>query len=181
MCEHVILLNTYFYFINSMKKTLVFLAAAVMLLGAGCSTADTTSTNNQDMMMTSSSDSMNSSTSDMNMRMDDPAMTTDTDMNITSTTPFKENNPDVIHAPIVKPSTSTTATTSRSVGTKTYTMADVKAANTAAKCWTTINGKVYDVTTWEDKHPGGRDNILKHILRLPQRDSPRSCVPSPCG
>ena len=44
---------------------------------------------------------------------------------------------------------------------KTYTMADVQAANTPEKCWSAINGNVYDLTAWINKHPGGDKNILK--------------------
>jgi len=41
-----------------------------------------------------------------------------------------------------------------------YTMADVQKHNSGTSCWTTINGNVYDVTTWINQHPGGRDAIL---------------------
>lgn len=44
-------------------------------------------------------------------------------------------------------------------GQTPYTMDDVKAHNTAGDCWAAINGKVYDLTNWEDKHPGGADKI----------------------
>jgi cytochrome b involved in lipid metabolism len=44
-------------------------------------------------------------------------------------------------------------------GQTPYTMADVKAHATAGDCWVAINGKVYDLTKWEDKHPGGADKI----------------------
>lgn len=43
----------------------------------------------------------------------------------------------------------------------TYTMTDVQAANSRAKCWTVINNNVYDLTKWIDQHPGGDQNILK--------------------
>lgn len=36
-----------------------------------------------------------------------------------------------------------------------YTMEQVKANNTAQKCWSAINGQVYDLTTWISSHPGG--------------------------
>lgn len=39
-------------------------------------------------------------------------------------------------------------------------MAQVKAHKTAADCWTTISGKVYNLTTWEDQHPGGAARII---------------------
>lgn len=45
--------------------------------------------------------------------------------------------------------------------TKTvYSMTDVKAANTPEKCWTVVNGVVYDLTAWINRHPGGDKNIL---------------------
>jgi cytochrome b involved in lipid metabolism len=44
---------------------------------------------------------------------------------------------------------------------KTYTMAEVKMSNTPDKCWTVIRNKVYDVTAFINKHPGGDKNILK--------------------
>jgi cytochrome b involved in lipid metabolism len=43
-----------------------------------------------------------------------------------------------------------------------YTMTDVKAHSTASDCWTAISGKVYDVSGYQDKHPGG----AKHIENL---------------
>jgi cytochrome b involved in lipid metabolism len=41
-----------------------------------------------------------------------------------------------------------------------YSLADVAAHNSASSCWTAINGKVYDVTSWIGRHPGGRAAIL---------------------
>ncbi len=49
---------------------------------------------------------------------------------------------------------------SASTGPTSYTMAQVKAHKTAADCWTTISGKVYNLTTWEDQHPGGAARII---------------------
>jgi cytochrome b involved in lipid metabolism len=40
-----------------------------------------------------------------------------------------------------------------------YTMADVKKANTRAKCWSAIDGNVYDLTAWISSHPGGAGAI----------------------
>ncbi len=44
--------------------------------------------------------------------------------------------------------------------TKTYTLADVSKHNNPSDCWTTVNGKVYDVTKWINKHPGGAKEII---------------------
>lgn len=43
---------------------------------------------------------------------------------------------------------------------KQYTMAEVAAANSTQKCWTVINGSVYDVTKYIFKHKGGSQKIL---------------------
>jgi cytochrome b involved in lipid metabolism len=40
-----------------------------------------------------------------------------------------------------------------------YTMEQVKANNTATKCWSAIDGKVYDLTNWISSHPGGAGAI----------------------
>lgn len=43
--------------------------------------------------------------------------------------------------------------------TKTYTMRQVRRHNTAANCWSAVNRKVYDLTTWISQHPGGKQAI----------------------
>ena len=43
---------------------------------------------------------------------------------------------------------------------KSFTMAMVAMHNTQTSCWTTIGGKVYDLTTWISQHPGGASAIL---------------------
>ena len=40
-----------------------------------------------------------------------------------------------------------------------YTMEQVKANNTSSKCWSVINGSVYDLTNWISSHPGGAGAI----------------------
>jgi hypothetical protein len=40
-----------------------------------------------------------------------------------------------------------------------YTMADVRANATPAKCWSAIDGNVYDLTRWISSHPGGASPI----------------------
>lgn len=42
----------------------------------------------------------------------------------------------------------------------TFTMEEVAKHNTAASCYTAVNGSVYDVTAWIAKHPGGEKAIL---------------------
>lgn len=53
-------------------------------------------------------------------------------------------------------STAPSATTT----SKTYTLVDVAQHNSASSCWSTINGGVYDLTSWISKHPGGQQAIL---------------------
>jgi hypothetical protein len=45
------------------------------------------------------------------------------------------------------------------VAKTTYTMADVRANATPAKCWSAIDGNVYDLTRWISSHPGGASPI----------------------
>lgn len=42
-----------------------------------------------------------------------------------------------------------------SVASGTIAMAEVSLHNTPTDCWSAIDGKVYDLTQWIDKHPGG--------------------------
>ncbi len=58
------------------------------------------------------------------------------------------------------PAASATATSSGSVGANRYTMAQVKAHGTPADCWAVINGNVYNLTAWENEHPGGALPII---------------------
>ena len=39
-------------------------------------------------------------------------------------------------------------------------MAKVAEHNNASSCWAAINGNVYDLTKWINKHPGGPERIL---------------------
>ena len=41
-----------------------------------------------------------------------------------------------------------------------YTLAQVATHDSAASCWSAINGKVYDLTSWINQHPGGPQAIL---------------------
>ena len=40
-----------------------------------------------------------------------------------------------------------------------YTMAKVKENNSAASCWSVVNGNVYNLTQWINSHPGGPSAI----------------------
>lgn len=43
---------------------------------------------------------------------------------------------------------------------KTYSLAEVSKHNQRSDCWSIVNGKVYNLTSWIDKHPGGPERIL---------------------
>jgi len=43
---------------------------------------------------------------------------------------------------------------------KSYTLAQVAQHNSSSSCWSAINGKVYDLTSWIGQHPGGQQAIL---------------------
>lgn len=58
-------------------------------------------------------------------------------------------------------SSTTTQTTTGGSTAKTYTLTDVATHNSETSCWTAINGKVYDVTSWIAQHPGGPDHIIQ--------------------
>ena len=40
-----------------------------------------------------------------------------------------------------------------------YTLADVTTHSTESDCWSTINGGVYNLTSWIPRHPGGKQAI----------------------
>lgn len=42
----------------------------------------------------------------------------------------------------------------------TYSLQEVAEHDSAASCWVAIDGAVYDVTSWIERHPGGRQRIL---------------------
>lgn len=44
--------------------------------------------------------------------------------------------------------------------TATYTKDQVATHNSATSCWSIIDAKVYDLTNWIEKHPGGQQAIL---------------------
>lgn len=58
------------------------------------------------------------------------------------------------------PASSTSASPSPTASATSFTMAQVKQHASASSCWTAIDGKVYDLTSWINQHPGGPDRIL---------------------
>jgi hypothetical protein len=61
--------------------------------------------------------------------------------------------------PTPTPTRVATPTPTPTVSKSGYTMADVRANATPAKCWSAIDGNVYDLTSWIASHPGGASPI----------------------
>ena len=59
----------------------------------------------------------------------------------------------------MSPTPAPTPTPSTSV--KTFTLAEIASHSDRTSCYTTINGFVYDLTNYIDRHPGGASKILK--------------------
>ena len=78
--------------------------------------------------------------------------------------PTPSVTPAAAPTPVPTPSaaaSSTPAPTPTPAPTKVgYTMAQVRANNTAANCWAVINDSVYDLTNWIKSHPGGSGAIV---------------------
>jgi cytochrome b involved in lipid metabolism len=55
--------------------------------------------------------------------------------------------------------TGTTQSTTQTT-TKTYTLKQVRKHNSSTNCWSVVNRKVYNLTKWIPKHPGGKSTII---------------------
>ncbi len=121
----------------------VFLVGAgiIMLANRGGSQASTYSTASQSTQASNSSAPIDSSAS------------------ATVPTPV-DSNAVVPATTSVSPPNSTSKTSPTSNAPKSYTLAQVAQHNNASSCWSAINGKVYDLTSWINLHPGGQQAIL---------------------
>jgi cytochrome b involved in lipid metabolism/uncharacterized membrane protein len=54
-----------------------------------------------------------------------------------------------------------TATAAAAAPTARYTRATVSRHNRVTDCWSIVNGKVYDLTQWVSRHPGGQEAIAE--------------------
>jgi cytochrome b involved in lipid metabolism len=63
--------------------------------------------------------------------------------------------------PSAKPTATQSAapSTSEAPATKGFTRAEVAAKNSNSACWTIVGNKVYDLTQWISRHPGGSSAI----------------------
>jgi hypothetical protein len=73
-------------------------------------------------------------------------------------TPTQKPSPVVTPTPTPTPTRVVTPTPTPTI--TGYTMAQVRANNTARSCWTVIDDVVYDLTKWISNHPGGSSAIL---------------------
>lgn len=60
----------------------------------------------------------------------------------------------------VNTSVNTSTTTTVNINPSGYTLAQVSSHDSASSCWSAINGGVYDLTAWVNRHPGGKASIL---------------------
>lgn len=67
--------------------------------------------------------------------------------------------PPPVSTPDPLPATTPTPTPTPAPTAPAYTMANVRTHASSASCWSVINGNVYDLTEWINRHPGGRSAI----------------------
>jgi cytochrome b involved in lipid metabolism len=75
----------------------------------------------------------------------------------------KEEAPSTTHSIATSPSPTSPTSTQNPTPAPTpgiYTIADVQKHATKESCWSVVDGNVYDLTTWIDRHPGGAQAIL---------------------
>lgn len=61
----------------------------------------------------------------------------------------------------VQTTTPSTPVVTTPTPTQTYTASEVATHNTSSSCWSIINSKVYDLTSYISRHPGGSSNITR--------------------
>ena len=63
--------------------------------------------------------------------------------------------------PYVPPAPTTSQETTTQEATPTaYALSEISLHPDRSSCWSAINGNVYDLTSWIDRHPGGAERIL---------------------
>jgi cytochrome b involved in lipid metabolism len=56
--------------------------------------------------------------------------------------------------------TDTVSATPITINTSGYSLEDVAKHSLSSDCWSAVNGKVYDLTSWISQHPGGSVQII---------------------
>lgn len=151
-----------------MRISLALTAVSLLLVGAGCSDMDKTSVNPTQNLETKESETDSAEVIPENL-VDLEATTTA--KTPTACTMDAKACPDGSYVgrtgpncefaacPTVKTEEKPTVEATKPTGPATYTMADVQAKAAAGQCWSVISGKVYDLTSWITKHPGGQAAI----------------------
>jgi cytochrome b involved in lipid metabolism len=68
--------------------------------------------------------------------------------------------PSTSEATAASPAATESATDSATTdAAEAFTLDQVAQHNTSGDCWTAIDGNVYDLSDWEDQHPGGAARI----------------------
>ena len=126
-------------------KYILSIATALILVGAGCASTPATP-------------STESPTTPPPTQIEEQPVTNTPDVVPTTSPTTNPTTKPVVTTPVVTPSPTVTPPTPT---VKSYTMAEVAAANTESNCLTVINGTVYNLTAFVNKHPGGDRNILR--------------------
>ncbi len=85
----------------------------------------------------------------------------------TSTKPVTKPTPTPVVTPKPTPAPTPTPTPAPTTSTvKTYTLADISLHKSQTDCWTAVNEKVYDITAYVPRHPGG----IKQIMQVCGKD-----------
>lgn len=81
----------------------------------------------------------------------------------TSTKPVTKPTPTPVVTPKPTPAPTPAPTTTT---VKTYTLAEISLHKSQTDCWTAVNEKVYDITAYVPRHPGG----IKQIMQVCGKD-----------
>ncbi len=65
-----------------------------------------------------------------------------------------------VNKPVIKDNPVSTQPPTQSAVTPPFPLAEVSKHNNSTDCWSAINGKVYNLTSWISKHPGGSSAII---------------------
>lgn len=93
-----------------------------------------------------------------------PETTTESNMDANETMDGNDNDADDASSADTSMNTGKTpdkmTTDTSPAAEDTYTMDEVATHADKSSCWAAINGHVYDLTTWINRHPGGPEAIL---------------------
>ncbi|MEK7646235.1 MAG: cytochrome b5-like heme/steroid binding domain-containing protein [Patescibacteria group bacterium] len=88
------------------------------------------------------------------------SVTIPVEQNVATTTPVTSTATSTTSIPTVKVPVSVSSQIVATSTVKTYSMVEVGAHASKTDCWSAINAKVYNLTSWIGNHPGGEQAIL---------------------